>query len=61
MMIRNLRIAFFICWAIALVGNLLIKPEYAAVGKLIGNGFGLVGMFIAFYLFFLFLKHRFAR
>lgn len=57
----KLKIAFFVCWAGVMIGFWFMNSGHISAGKLIGTGFGLVAMAIAFYLFFLYLKDRFGR
>jgi len=57
----KLKIAFFVCWAGVMIGLWFMNSGHISAGKLIGTGFGLVAMAIAFYLFFSYLKDRFDR
>ena len=57
----KLKIVFFICWAGAMIGLWIMNSGHIAAGKFIGTGFGLIGMAIALYLFFSYLKDRFGR
>ena len=57
----KLKIVFFVCWAGAMIGVWMMNSGHITAGKLIGTGFGLIGMAIALYLFFSYLKGRLGR
>jgi hypothetical protein len=44
-----------------MIGVWMMNSGHIAAGKLIGTGFGLIGMAIALYLFFSYLKGRLGR
>jgi len=55
---KKLHIAFYFCWAAAMLGGLIMNLGYIATGKFITFGFVLAGAMIGFYCFAVAIRNR---